>query len=184
MSSWITYAVVLGIAVIGRWAYYAERVWFLQRLEKEWGEYLMNPDMPYQVLAEKKSRIKELLRDAGLHEYKIPVTVPTGYSFVQHGEFSVWENFLTRSTEIATQFRPMLFEAIGYYKRRRNESINPFYWIALVVFLPRHVLEYLGIKGDALATRILQVIYWFLGILAVVFREIILQLIRSWLAIS
>lgn len=61
---------------------------------------------------------------------------------------------------------------IGVYKFRMLESINPFYWI----FLPIRILENFKIEIPEIAKPIINLIYWFLGVIAAYFLEKYLDL--------
>lgn len=63
-------------------------------------------------------------------------------------------------------------KTIGVYKFRMLESINPFYWI----FLPIRILENLEIEIPEIAKPIINLIYWFLGVIAAYFLEKYLDL--------
>ena len=63
-------------------------------------------------------------------------------------------------------------KTIGVYKFRMLESINPFYWI----FLPIHFLENREIEIPAIVKPIINLVYWFLGVVAAYFLEKYLDL--------
>lgn len=63
-------------------------------------------------------------------------------------------------------------KTIGVYKFRMSESINPFYW----AFLPLYILENLKIEIPGIVKPIINLIYWFLGVIAAYFLEKYLDL--------
>ena len=54
--------------------------------------------------------------------------------------------------------------AIGEYKHRAMESLNPFYWIRLILFLPQNIIAYFGCGYNTFLAKILNFIYWIIGI--------------------
>ncbi len=81
----------------------------------------------------------------------------------------------------------MLHEAIGTYRARIFETFLPMYWIELLLYLPREILRYLGLPPESLATKTLQLFYWFLGLVATVlwafFQSRVEQIVGQWLNI-
>lgn len=63
------------------------------------------------------------------------------------------------------------------------ECFSPLYWIQLLFFLPSKLCEFLGISGDRIAIKILQIIYWILTPLILCFRsqlyDLIIQLLQK-----
>lgn len=62
-------------------------------------------------------------------------------------------------------------EAIGVYKHRMIESINPIVWMRVIIFLPRYVMDYIGIEPGKKSLRVIHVIGWIIEILCAVFLE-------------
>lgn len=58
----------------------------------------------------------------------------------------------------------MFHQAIGTFKARAKESLNPISWIEFIITLPKAVLTYLGVKPEHVAIKILQLIYWMAGL--------------------
>lgn len=51
------------------------------------------------------------------------------------------------------------------------ECLSPLYWIQLLFFLPSKLCEFLGISGDKIAIKVLQIVYWVLTPLVLCFRS-------------
>lgn len=62
-------------------------------------------------------------------------------------------------------------EAIGVYKHRMIESVNPLVWIRVIIFLPRYAMNYIGIEPGKKSSRIIHVIGWIIEIFCAVFLE-------------
>ena len=72
-----------------------------------------------------------------------------------------------------------LAEAKGTFKHRIIENFSPLFWIDCVLFLPRTVLEYMGVDGNGVITKVFQLLYWAAAPLLLVFRDKLSQYILS-----
>ncbi|NMI04821.1 hypothetical protein HF638_12590 [Paenibacillus sp. SZ31] len=54
----------------------------------------------------------------------------------------------------------ILKSCVGIYRSRMWNSFNPFYWLGIVVLLPKHLFEYLGVNGDKVIVKIFNIIWW------------------------
>jgi hypothetical protein len=75
----------------------------------------------------------------------------------------------------------MFHQAIGVYRSRAFQAFNPLFWVEVFLNLPKHVLGYLGVKPDNLATRILNVIYWLCLTALTLVKPEMKALMRTWL---
>ncbi len=173
--------IFLLIAVI-RTAYYWERLLFLIKLEKDWFDYLKkNADKDlYRSLLERKSRLINLFKEAKVQQAVLPRVQPVGYGLVYPDQIDVLENFTFKNKKISEAFYVKLCEVVGYYKSRRNENINPLFWIKVIVFLPKLMIRFLGFESFKTLTNLIQMIYWIIGIAGALFsREEIRSFIRN-----
>ena len=115
--------------------------------------------------------IKQLFGTAGLSEPRIPCVQPVGYGKIFEGHASLFSNMSVIREDIVANMLRCFAEARGVFKHRLFEAFSPLYWVNCIIFLPRRILEYLGIKGDSIAVRILQLLYWFATPPLLVFRD-------------
>ena len=125
----------------------------------------------------------KLLKDAGIKDSFVAHVEPVGYGQAQAGQFSVFENF---PSDIKGMYYSMLgkfHEAVGVYKTRTIETINPFYWVEFIIFLPKYLLEYIGISQEKSLTKIIQITYWIIslifGLLYATYKPEIQELIKK-----
>jgi hypothetical protein len=85
----------------------------------------------------------------------------------------------TDDANYAIAILQILQQTVSVYKSRLAEAINPLYWINVVIFLPRTILEYLGAKGTGLGTKVLQLIYWICGTVLAIWKDEIFSFIRD-----
>lgn len=127
-----------------------------------------------------KQNIIKLFKNAGLKDNYEPISVPTGYGMVTTTKTSLFDNIFYDSKKNAGQVKQYFLEAKGVYRSRIFESFNPIYWIKCCIFLPKMIIEYLGLNSDTIFTKISQIIFWLIdSILIVKFKDQILGFIET-----
>lgn len=58
------------------------------------------------------------------------------------------------------------------------ENFNPFFWIDIVINLPKNILTYLGVQPDKIIVKLLQLIWWSFVPIALILRE------KLWTSLS
>ena len=117
-------------------------------------------------IAEERAQVIKLFKEAEVQDGTLPFVEPAGYGFVSQGVASVFDNFPSKREDIVQVTIRMFQEAIGVYRTRTLEAINPLYWIELVVFLPQKVLKYLGVSAESLLTRVITLLWWVTSVVA------------------
>ena len=115
---------------------------------------------PYWELSEHKSHVIKLFKDAGLKDSTIQFVKPLDFSHVASGNAWVFDQFPNNREEVVGRTIDYFHQAIGVYRSRALEVFNPFYWIEFFIYLPKHVLNYLGFSPESVIIRIAQIIYW------------------------
>lgn len=113
-----------------------------------------------QKLTESKQKFRSLIENANVDDSHIPYTEWTGYGHYATINASVLRNFPHNDAQIASLTISKIDEAIGVYKSRVFNTINPLYWIQLIIYLPRRVLFNLGYKKNNFFVKLLQCIWW------------------------
>tara|TARA_R110000868_G_scaffold164439_1_gene397076 strand:+ start:539 stop:1123 length:585 start_codon:yes stop_codon:yes gene_type:complete len=156
----------------------ARNTWFfikLKNYQEKYNEYTAHNsrddekwDSLYQKVLEDKAKIIEILKELGLKDFIIQVTTPTGYNHVEHKSIRILENLqyisYVNDTNIPVTIKQYIIEAKGIAKNRIFESLNPLYWVDLLIFLPRSIAKYIGIplanKTYNHIIKIFNIIYW------------------------
>lgn len=113
---------------------------------------------------------KKLFVDADLGKNTISVVEPLGFRQIATHQINVIENLGNRRRDIVATAMGLFDELVGTYRMRMLESLSPRYWIEAIIFLPRHLIRYLGGKPNGLFTKIFQIIYWLATPLLLAFR--------------
>lgn len=149
--------------------------------------FLDDPNLKIKSLS-LKNRIKNYIKNAGVSDKHITVSQPVGYGQIANSNVSVLDNIICNREDIAYSNYELLLEAKGNYWIRFVNSINPFYWIRIIIFIPKYLLSYLGLKPDSILIKVFQLIYWFLAvtftILTSVFADEVKHFIMSFININ
>ena len=145
---------------------------------------LCSPNTNPKVWETKQETIN-LFKIAGIKDTFIPVSQKMGHGYIGSFKASLFDNYPTNRSNFASHYFSMFDEAKGVFKYRIYECFNPFYWIDLIIFLPRNILNYIGVSPEVRSTKILNIIltsiYWFLGILVAILQDKIQTFILSYL---
>lgn len=128
-----------------------------------------------------KTQIINYIKNAGVKDKFIPVVQTLGYGKLASSSVSLFDNISNQRQDIAQVALESLYEAKGNYWFRFINSFNPFYWLKIILFIPKHFFSYLGIKDDSIIIKILQLVYWLLGIVATFLLAIFPEEIKSFI---
>ncbi len=132
-------------------------------------------------IREHKQKIVNLFKRAGTEDAHQPQTEPAGYGMLRTASFSVFQNLTVQREDIVIIVNGDFREAMGVYKQRILETLNPFYWIELFISLPTTFFEYLGFKTDNILVKILQLIWQIITFISVVVGIVFNQEFMIWL---
>jgi hypothetical protein len=153
--------VLLGILLL-RFALNQYKLFRVHVLQKRYKHYLFEENWE---MGEDKQEIIQLFKDAGLKDSAVLHQEEMGYGRVSAMRVSAFENVLNRREDIVALITIKFHEAIGVYRKRAWESLNPFYWIEFIFKLPQHLLGFFGVLPENIAVKIFLVIYWLVVVL-------------------
>jgi len=133
-------------------------------------------------IVENSLQIIKLFQDAGVEDTTVSHIEEIGYGHLQSFRPSVFRNISNKREDIVRHVLAMFHQAMGSYRSRMYETINPIFWIESLIFLPRQLLKYLGVSPESLPSKILQVIYWVLGVLVGVYETELGTLLKDWIS--
>ncbi len=114
-----------------------------------------------------KNQAIKLIKNAGVVDNYVPISQPSGYGTIATISASVFTNYPTNSNIFAGGMLDAFDAALGTYRSRIIESFNPLFWIETILFLPRNLLDYLGISKESIAYKLCNLIFTFLWWLSV-----------------
>ena len=148
----------------------------LNHYDEEYTMYLSHPERNFR---EHTAALVQLFKQAGVSDIQIPFVQPMGYGQILQGHTLLFSNMDNRREDVVANMIRCLAEARGTFKHRILESFSPLFWINQLLFLPRTVMAYLGVSGENIIVKLLQLLYWLITPLFVVFRDNLCKYIFS-----
>lgn len=136
---------------------------------------------PNNLAYETKDEILKLFKEAGVKDSFIPITQPMGYGQLARFNASTFKAYPSPLNVFVGAELEMFDYALGVYKNRVKKCFSPFYWIDMVIFLPRTIFQYLGLKSDSIFIKLSNLIYWLFGIFFGLFQSEFKAFILSYL---
>ncbi|WP_319520995.1 hypothetical protein [uncultured Sphaerochaeta sp.] len=122
------------------------------------------------TIVKNKSEVIDLWKHAGISDSYIPRVDALGLGQVASYKQPLFHSFPSNLEDMATTTQKAFLEAIGVYKKRAIDSVNPIEWIILIVYLPQRFLASIGITKPKAVINISQGLYWLAGVfLTIVF---------------
>jgi hypothetical protein len=143
----------------------------LAMLKNEYFRWIDKPE-EYQVQTQGHApQVRKLIRGAGVRVGKVPVLEPMGFNQAVSGTVDVLNRYPTKEANYAYPTICYFNEAIGTYKHRIIETFNPLYWIETILFLPKSIFVYFGLKPENIIIKIFQLVWWLITTISLLFRE-------------
>lgn len=128
-----------------------------------------------------KNQILNYIKNSGVKDKCIPIIQPLGYGQLASSSASVFNNILNPRQDIAQIVMDSLLEAKGNYLSKFLNSFNPFYWLRIIIFIPKYIFEYLGLKEENIIIKIFQIIYWILAVIFTFFTAVFPKEIKKFI---
>ena len=154
------------------------RIFRLKRIETIYRNYIGEAKQE-PVFTEFQQELISLFKDANLQDKVITYAENAGYGMLVPQSISCFCNAHFINPEVCAFISSSFSRARGVFRRRIFNAVNPLMWIHTIVFLPRAVLTYLKVAPEKVLVRILQVVWWLVAPVVVVFRNEILKFIGS-----
>lgn len=127
-----------------------------------------------QWLTENLSEIKKRVKQAGVDNPTKTFMEPAGYGHVAPQLMSVLDNLLFQNKEVLGKAHHTMQLAAGYYKVEAIKSINPLFWLEVLIFLPKQLISAAGLevtsKAAEITLKVVQIVYWTLIVLAILLQ--------------
>ena len=127
------------------------RLYRCKKLFNLYNQYLINPEWSF---VQHKHEVIRIFQNANIDDSYIPFVKPAGFGMISHGKAQLFHNIDLRNEDVVSLMTKKFNEAIGVYKSRMKDAINPFSWLEFIIFLPKHMLSYLGVKPESLFIKI------------------------------
>ncbi|WP_276976241.1 hypothetical protein [Flavobacterium filum] len=125
-------------------------------------EYLRNDNYKF---AQYKREIIGLFKEAGLQDFSIIHQEFMGYGQFANMTISGFDNMTSNRLDIVRNMNMRFNEAIGVFRKRYKESLNPLFWIEYIFKLPQFLFEFFGVLPEKVVVKVFLVIYWLFALL-------------------
>lgn len=162
----IGFGIICAAYRLGTNFYYLHK---LRNLYEVYRSYIKNDEDGSPItIAERVTEIRALFERAGLRGGKGSFIEPVGFSYATSRTFSYFDNIHMKRQDIVEQISLSFQMAIGDYKSRVRESINPIFWLETLIFLPAKIVGYPGLSESSTVAKIANVLGWIIAILAAI----------------
>lgn len=177
---WRALLIVFAFAVLYKLIINSYKYWFCKKMKKEHIEWANGNNDNFPTY---KIKIISMFKDAGVRSVKFPVSEATGNYMVATYNADVFTNFPSLIEKVFLSADKMFNFAIGVFRSRIFDAINPLYWIDLIIFAPKHFIEYLDFDMDKFAPKLCNVVltfvWWTISALFITFKEQIFLLVSN-----
>lgn len=177
---------LLFLAVVVLFKFSSNAYYWLKtkNLYSEYQKYVSSfiSDTPYTGnIIYKKNEIKDIFKKANARDSSIARTRPTGFGQIINFTTSAYENMFVNDKEIISSVINSFETSIGEFSHRMFQAVNPIWWVECIIYLPRNVFTYLGIKDSNMFIKIVQIMYWIITGAMALFHEELLSFLSSLL---
>ncbi len=123
-------------------------------------------------MTEFKSEVVELWKAAGIKNCSFVRLEDIGYgNAIQIQEF-LFDHFPSIYEDMAFLTKRSFHEAIGVYKKRIIESVNPLYWIMVIIDWPQKLTDKLNLHLKQGLVNVFRLVWWVLGLIATLYLSL------------
>jgi hypothetical protein len=163
------------------WTYYFLKYRRTCKLQSFYEGYLLRRGWD---MHEHQQEIISLFKSAGLQNLKVPFVGMIGPTHESISLNGIFDGMMKFTPGISHNMHSLFCQAKGVYKKRMRDSVNPFYWLEIIIFLPQKIVGYLGFNENSKTivaiSKTLKVLYWIFGFaigLLYYFNDITIQII-------
>jgi hypothetical protein len=142
-------------------------------------EYERYVNEPKWTFVESEPQVVKLFSSAGVKDSTFSHVEEIGYGNLQSSRPSVFNNMSVRREDVVHITLRMFHKSIGVYRSRMLDTINPLYWIETIIYLPKQILNYLGVVPESAIIKIAQIIYWISGFIIAMYKTEVDQIFKD-----
>lgn len=175
----INLLIILSVFIVSKTMYNLHYLLLIKWYYKKYLELVKGTDSWF--IREHRQKIVQLFQNAGIHDATQPITEPAGFGLVRSSSFSVFRNLSVLESEVVAIVNGDFREAIGVYKQRVFESFSPIWWFEMIIYLPKRILIYLGIKESSSIIKLFQIVWWIIGAVSTLIGIFFNREFTSWI---
>lgn len=148
----------------------------IQNYKEKYEAFLETPDASFAI---HEAAVKRLFQRAKIKDVSLSYCEPVGYGKLRTGSVSLFNNMGSTRDDAVFAMRQCFLKAEGVFQENLSECFSPLYWIRTIIFLPNRICEYFGGTEDQVLAKVLQLVYWVLVPIALVWRDSLYLFIRQ-----
>ena len=158
---WIFLVAVGALVVVGRALFFQARVSYLRDIHPRWRKTLTKQPCERPVTQEDLPKLRRVLVESGvgIEDLRIPRAEAAGFFMVRSVSYEPVKNLLVTDYELTTTNDQMIGEAIGAYRLKRNDNLNPVHWVMALWSLPKAIAGSIGADRESTVVKLIQLVY-------------------------
>ncbi|TPR16671.1 hypothetical protein [Apilactobacillus timberlakei] len=89
------------------------------------------------------------------------------------------DSFPSTHPTISIKEQTIIENLEDYFEYKYTQNFKIAFWIEIIIFLPQNLLNYVGLKKDSVSAKLLNAIYWLIGLAVPIFWSTIKSLIYN-----
>ena len=161
--------------VLFKFLYNYRRYRRMKKLQDKYRQWVRSDNPPDDDnISSAYAEITDLISDANLKDVYLKKTDTENDLKLNILSSNIIENELTdRVMNIVS----------GKFEHEYRKALNPLSWIETIVFLPKSLLDYIGLSKDTVSNRLLQVfltaVYWAFSAFCLLYQDNIPDIVQS-----
>lgn len=132
-----------------------------------------------------KQEVLSLFKKANVKDHVLMISQSIQNDRVCDTPVSVFEAFPLKNESVIVNTIGIFEETIGCFKFRMFQAINPIYWVEVIVFFPKYLLNYFNIDINNAVSKILNLvltaIWWLLCLILTCFKSEIINSLQTFI---
>ncbi|SHM26931.1 hypothetical protein SAMN05444266_107207 [Chitinophaga jiangningensis] len=124
--------------------------------------------------------IIDLFKKAGIKDSGVTHQEFLGFGNFANYRVSTFDNITNTRSDIVAHTIGHFNQAIGVFRKRATDSLNPLYWIDFILCLPQHLLSFLGVLPESVVVKIILVIYWIIAMVLGLEKLDVINIVKSF----
>ncbi len=163
-------------AVLFKFLYNYRRYRRMKKLHKQYRQWVLlsNTSPDDDSISSAYTEITDLISDAHLKDVYLKKTDTENDLKLNILSSNIIDNELTdRIMNIVS----------GKFEHEYRKALNPLNWIETIVFMPKSLLDYIGLSKDTVANKLLQIVltavYWTVSAFCLLYQDNIPDIVKS-----
>jgi len=156
-----TILLILLALVVARFIIYFTKLQSTKKYFRLYEDYIQKPTFEFH---QHGPQIVQLFKDADLSDFQIHRIEPVGYGKLRTINTSGYANITLIEADVVGTMRSKFNEAIGVFRHRMLQSINPLFWLEFAFKLPQFLFEFVGVLPDKIVVKVALIIYWLVAL--------------------